>query len=130
MRAHIYKNLHLGTWSLRDPRTGRVVAHAAYVEVEGGVCRVQQGARERVLRERRRSVHAYVVGEVLTHGDAAPPRTGDWTRFTYDPYRAATFTIADPAHPTPVLGAARMRFDEDGAWLTTALHHSASAPDS
>src|SRR5580700_4580692 len=107
MRLHVYKHLRRRTWSLRDPRTGRVLAHAAYVELEGGVCRVQQGGRERVVRKRRRSVHAYVV--------VAPPRSDAWTRFTYNPYRAATFTIADPEHPAPVLGAARMRFDAEGA---------------
>jgi hypothetical protein len=118
VRIQVYKNLHLGTWSVRDPQTGRVLRHAAYVEIEGGICRVQQGARERVLRERRRSVHAYVVGEEVAHGDNSPPRLGAWTRFTYDPYRAATFTVADPAHPAPVLGAARMRFDAEGAWFS------------
>jgi hypothetical protein len=120
MRAHVYRNLHLGTWSIRDPRTGRVIAHAAYVAMEDATCRVQQGARERVLRERRRSVHAYVVGEVLAYGDAPPPRTGAWTRFTYDPYRAATFTVAAAAHPTPILGAARLRFDAEGAWFRSS----------
>jgi hypothetical protein len=117
MRAHVYKNLHLGLWSIRDPRTGRAVAHAAYVDMERCQCRVQQGTRARVLREGRRSVHAYVAGEVRAYADAAPARSGAWIRFTYDPFRAATFPLADADNPAPVLGAAKMRFDAEGAWL-------------
>jgi hypothetical protein len=117
MRVQVHRNLHLGTWSIRDPRTGRVLRHAAYVEIGSGACRVQQGARMRVLQERRRSVHAYVVGELLAYSHASPPRVGRWVRFTYNPYRAGTFTVADPDHPTPVYRAARMRFDQEGAWL-------------
>jgi hypothetical protein len=118
MRAQVYWNLHLKCWSLRDPRTGRVFAHAAHVELVDAVCRVQRGARERMVRERRRSVHAYVVGEVRVFGAAAPERAeaDAWVRFTYNPYRSAQFHVADPTSPTPLAGAARMRFDPEGAW--------------
>lgn len=117
LRVHAYKNLNSGCWSVRDPSTGRVVAHVAEVELSGVEFRVQQGARARVLREKCRSVHAYVVGALVYAGESRglPPR--GLTRCTYNPYRAGTFTVADPSNPAPVVQAARVRLDAAGAWF-------------
>jgi hypothetical protein len=117
MRLHAYKNLHRDAWSLRSLSTGRVTEHALHVEIHDVTFRVQQGGREAVLRDGIRRVHAYVVGEVVARGARRKPMTGRWTRFTYNPYRAGTFTIADPKNPRPVYGADRVRLDPDGAWL-------------
>lgn len=117
MRREVYKNLHRDAWSVRDPSTGRVVGHAAHVELSGVTFRVQAGGRTAVLRDGIRRVHAYVVGAVVASATRRKARAGRWLRFTYNPYRAGTFVVADPNDPRPVYGADRVRLDPDGAWL-------------
>lgn len=126
MRTHAYRNLHRETWSLRDPSTGLVVDHAAHVELADVTFRVQAGGRAAVLRDGIRRVHAYVVGELVTSGARRRARAGRWIRFTYNPYRAGTFTVANPRNPRPVHGAARVRLDRDGAWLQGPVYEEPS----
>ena len=116
MKLHAYRNLHRDTWSLRSPSTGRVVGHAAHVELVDVVFRVQAAGRAAVLADGIRRVHAYVVGEVVARAKRRAARIGRWIRFTYNPYRAATFTTANPTNPRPIYAAARVRLDRDGAW--------------
>ncbi len=116
MRVHVYFNLRTKRWSIREP-AGKVIGHAAYVELAATECRVQEGARQTVIRTRTRSVHAYVVGELIASGDTGPARSPGMFRVTYNPYRASYFHRADPSNPAPVCAAARMVFEADGsAW--------------
>lgn len=118
MRVRVHFNLHTRRWSVVDPRTGRVLASAWYVELLDGACRVQEGARQTVLRRGQRTVHAYVVGELVWQGPSAPPRPAGMVRFTYNPHRSGTFHRASIDDPAPVYGAERMRFEPDGsAWF-------------
>lgn len=61
--AEVYRNLHRDDWSVRE--SGRVVAHRKAVIVRDPQFVVQPAGRERVLRERRKNVHAFVRGEVV-----------------------------------------------------------------
>lgn len=122
MRTHAYRNLHRATWSLRSPSTGRVFDHAAHVELRDVDFRVQFGGRAAVLRDGIRRVHAYVVGHLVTSAERRRARTGRWIKFTYNPYRAGTFVVADPANPRPIYHAARVRLDPDGAWCQDPVH--------
>jgi hypothetical protein len=108
----VYRNLHKRAWSVRVG--GKVIAHVAYVELTGCVCRVSAAGLARVRATGVRSVHAYVVGELVASGDGAPRRPPGLTRFTYNPHRADTFHQGDG---TPVHAADQMRFDADGAWF-------------
>jgi len=78
-RVQTYLNLHKleadGTkwYSLRDKKTGRVVAHADAVHLTQAKFIVGQKGRERVIREKRKNVHAFIEGNlvdmVLTGGN-------------------------------------------------------------
>lgn len=116
VRAEAYRNLHRESWSVRDPATGLVVGHANHVELADVQFRVQQGGRAAVLRDGVRRVHAYVVGTVVAQASRRRVRQGEWVRFTYNPYRAGTFTVADRENPRPIYWAAKVRLDRDGAW--------------
>lgn len=116
MRIEAYKNLHRDVWSLRDPSTGRVVDHAAYVELVGVEFRVQPAGRTAVLLDGIRRVHAYVVGQLVAKASRRRAREGRWVRFTYNPYRAGTFTTANPKNQRPIYAAERVRLDRDGAY--------------
>ena len=95
MKAAVYWNLHKDCFSIQSREKGsygKVVAHAESVAVDLPEFVVRQAGRERVLKEGKKNVHAFVVGEVdydsfynLGHG----------TKITYNPYKFNSFVIAD-----------------------------------
>jgi hypothetical protein len=113
MIVYVYRNLHRKTWSLQ--RGGKVVGHQSRVLLLDVELRVRPGGRARVLRERRKSVHAFAVG----HWWAAPWTEADGGReITYDPYAGPTFTFKDTGEP--ILRAERVELRADGtvwAWV-------------
>lgn len=88
--SEVYRNLHRGDWSIREG--GLVVAHRDFVLVEDARFVVQPAGRARVLREKRKNVHAFVRGEV---SETVPKLGKDWGRASYNPYRAPYFVDAD-----------------------------------
>jgi len=62
MRVEIYRNLHNGKLSIRDAKTKHVIGHAARVYLHQAEFKVSQAGRKRVLREKRKNVHAVVNG--------------------------------------------------------------------
>lgn len=113
-RVMAYRNLHKGCWSLKELRTGRVVAHLDEVFISDALFRVSEAGRQRVLRERAKNVHAGVVGVV-----SPPPGGGVFASRTgvrYNPYQAATFlTVPDGA---PISGAPLVHLDAAGRAYT------------
>lgn len=93
MRVFVYFNLHKKVWSvkaLEGERKGRVVAHLHEVVLRDAKPKVSEAGRQRVLRERKKNVHAGIVGEWLT----ALPRDKmyhDMTPLKYNPYKYRTF---------------------------------------
>lgn len=67
MKAFVYYNLHTGLWSVKaldGDLKGKVVGHAERIRLKNCEFRVSEAGRQRVLSERRKNVHAGVVGEV------------------------------------------------------------------
>lgn len=60
----IYKNLTNGKWSIKDHSSGLVVGHADGVILKDCKFIVNESGRQRVLRERQKNVHAYILGSV------------------------------------------------------------------
>ena len=108
-RVYVYWNLHKHLFSVKDTRTGRVVCHAHMVEIQDATVAVSQAGRARVLRERRKNVHAGVRGTVTWLVEDWPcdlQMTG-WTRITYNPYKYDSFVRASDEQP--VEGAEEVR---------------------
>lgn len=101
-RAEVYWNLHRNRLSLR-PIGGRVEHHDA-VLLKDVTLAVQPAGRERVLRERRKNVHAFVRGTVAALDEGVAESCDGWERVTYNPYKAATFVTIDGR---PVFTAAK-----------------------
>lgn len=94
MKVFVYYNLHRHVWSVRameGPDKGRVIAHEKEVQLEGVTFKVSEAGRQRVLEQRRKNVHAGVVGE-YTPGCCDDLLFYDSDRVTYNPYNAPTFT--------------------------------------
>lgn len=98
MRVAVYYNLHLKCLSvkaLEGPNKGRVIDLRYIVYLRDVTFKVSEAGRQRVLREGRKNVHAFVIG---TLDDAyAPPFEG--TMITYNPRRFSSFVRTHDYRP-------------------------------
>lgn len=94
MRVRVHLNLHTGLWSvtaISGPRRGCVIDSRAAVGLRDVRLVVSAAGRERAVHKlHKRTVHAWAEGELCEC--AMPP---DAVRFTYNPFKAATFTRCD-----------------------------------
>ena len=91
LKVFVYYNLHRHLWSvkaLEGPHKGRVVAHAHTVALTMASPKVSEKGRQRVLRDKRKNVHAGVVGTLAAFEGDAPPW---WGEVSYNPYRGPSF---------------------------------------
>jgi|TARA_R110002051_G_scaffold84673_3_gene149957 hypothetical protein len=90
--VEVYRNLHKKCWSVRQ--SGKVKLHTDYICLKNAEFKVSQKGRERVLKEKRKNVHAFVKGfivdpsEINKIDDYENP---NWTDVTYNPYKCGSF---------------------------------------
>jgi hypothetical protein len=97
-KVRVHFNLHLHDWSivaLEGPEKGRVIGRADQLTLKDCTFRVSETSRQKVIERKCRSVHAWVFG-YLTATTSVPPEA---IEFTYNPYRAPTFTLRDTWQP-------------------------------
>jgi hypothetical protein len=82
----VYKNLHKDTWSIRSVKTGRVIGHSDLLLLADAEFIVRPGGRNRVLKERRKNVHAVVRGSLVAVEDLHPQPNKVYSQVSYDPY--------------------------------------------
>jgi hypothetical protein len=89
MKVKVYYNLHKKCLSVADSK-GKVIEHTDSIFLKDAKFRVQPAGRKRVLKEKRKNVHAYVSGE--------RSRMKKGLKFkktlTYDPYKYDSFVDA------------------------------------
>lgn len=113
MRVFVYFNLHKKRWSVRaleGDQKGLVIAHCDEVWLRNATTRVSEKGRQRVLRERRKNVHAGIVGEWCEAQEGFSGR-----QITYDPYRFASFVFRDDHSPCP--GAEMIKMQQGRVWV-------------
>ena len=95
MKVFCYYNLHRDTWSIKaleGPDKGRVILHADHVLLEHATPKVSEKGRQRVLREKRKNVHAGIVGTLVStlklRHYAIPEGAPE---VSYNPYKGSTF---------------------------------------
>ena len=91
-----YRNLHTGLWSVKQ---GIVRFHTSEIVLTNARFVVNEVGRQRVLREQRKNVHAYVVGYIY------PPVSFIGEEVYYNPYTCSNFMIGE----MPVLRASMAR---------------------
>ncbi|QKG54852.1 hypothetical protein [Hymenobacter sp. BRD67] len=77
------------------------MAHLATVQLRGVLFKVSERARQRMLAQRQRNVHAYAIGTFTT---AAQPLATEL--ISYNPYTAGHFFCVGsqaPIHRTPAV---------------------------
>lgn len=87
MKVRAYFNFHKKMYSIqkRTDKGWRVIDHVPYLTLENVSFHVSQKGRERVLREKRKNVHAYVRGDLREYGPTIRQP------FRYNPYEAKYF---------------------------------------
>lgn len=99
-------------------KTGRVIAHVDSMRIADAKFVVRPAGRARVLKEKRKNVHAFVVGDWLKE---VFPLWGQLHRVSYDPYAAPYFVSSFDGGRTlrGVKAAGLVVLTEDGAFVMT-----------
>ena len=100
LRVMVYYNLHKKTFSVQYK--GRIILYADYVKLGNVEFRVREGGKEKVRKEMRKNVHAFVIGDLLDYCqypcENMPPETNDKV-ITYNPYKYDSFVKKDTEEP-------------------------------
>ena len=104
-RVYVYKNLHRNCYSVRQD--GVVKKHTDSICLYDAQFRVGKKGRERVLKEKRKNVHAGVSGYIDRDWDLQriPPK--NFRSVIYNPYKYKSFV--DGSKETPVYWSSRVR---------------------
>jgi len=117
--VYIYFNLHKKVWSVRQD--GKVVAHTKYIMLKDARFLVGQAGRKKVLREKKKNVHAGVSGYVV---ERVPNIPDFCTTVSYNPYKDKTFI--NYSNEKPMLWAPHVVMDcKSGKTIVEAVfnHH-------
>ena len=95
MKVAVYYNLHKHTFSLQSRNKedyGRVIGHTEYVILKNVSYVVREAGHKKVLSEKKKNVHAFVVGEIV---DEVGDDRGREQVVSYNPYNKASFFYKD-----------------------------------
>ena len=101
-KVAVYRNLHKNCWSVKCMKSKKVIAHLDHIFLERCKLKVSEAGRQRVLKERRKNVHAMVVGFIAKNIVATD------TLAYYNPYKVATFV---DKNQNPVLESSFVELD-------------------
>lgn len=99
-RVMVYYNLHKHTFSIQ--KSGIVFFHADFVKLKDVEFRVRKGGREKVNMEKKKNVHAFVIGTLVDfcqYPCENLPINSEGEVVTYNPYRHDSFVIKATDEP-------------------------------
>ena len=89
-KIEAYKNLHKDCWSVRQD--GLVKFHCHTISMKNCLFVVRPAGRAKVLREKKKNVHAFVRGYLLDDSTPiAKHKSCIWENISYNPYKSANF---------------------------------------
>lgn len=126
-RLEVYYNLHKQCLSMRRMARGARVSHAHTLLLNNCLLVVQPAGRDRVRREGKKNVHAFVRGypAFIRHswtdddGDLSPEnmdRQG-YTEFTYNPHKYDSFVVKSTGEP--IYRAKQVALIGKRMWMTS-----------
>lgn len=94
-KVKVYFNFHKKLFSvvaLTGFNKGRVIGHVSDIKLRDCTFKVSESGRQRVLREKRKNVHAWIVGwtKEFDYGQVKDARY-----ITYNPYKYKNFVFRD-----------------------------------
>ena len=95
----VYFNRHKSTFSIRHK--GKVIEHTDTVGIKNPRFVVNESGRNRVLREKKKNVHAFVRGEYYTKEHKLNVLDGKkyWKGIYYNPYKHNSFVYLETDQP-------------------------------
>ena len=95
-QIRVYRNLAKNTFSYqKKTKNGwRVAGWSDEIVLNNATFRVSEAGRARVIREKRKNVHAYITGDpIYVHGltKKTPHLKNFKTKLYYNPYKTKTF---------------------------------------
>lgn len=100
MNVFVYYNLHKKTFSIKSlegDRKGKVIGYSNQLILLNAKFNVSENGRLRVLKEKRKNVHAGIIGEWNPEQQIELNTRG--REITYDPYKYSTFVFVDTKEP-------------------------------
>lgn len=91
----VYFNLHKKVWSVKSVETGRVIAHLHSLVLYLAKPKVSEAGRQRVLRERKKNVHAGFEGYIDLSDPEFLSNQIEGRAVTYNPYKYSGFVWRD-----------------------------------
>lgn len=93
-KSSVYFNLHRKLFSVKQG--GTVRGHGDTVKLHNATFKVSESGRQRVLKEQKKNVHAFVEGELGTYnGDSVV----GYRKAYYNPYKVSTFVDMETHEP-------------------------------
>lgn len=89
-RVRVYWNLHRHCYSIQDASTRLVIDYSDSLVLADVTFKVSEAGRQRVLREGRKNVHAFVVGTVISEYE----NPAQWWKVSYNPYKGRDFMMS------------------------------------
>lgn len=119
--VYIYRNLRQKCWSIRSasgPNRGRVINHSTALILTDVEMKVSLAGRARVLKEKRKNVHAGIAGSyVNVDNNLTDIPSYNWIEVTYNPYKNETFVIKNSGEP--IYSAKYAIFESTGTVLVS-----------
>ena len=111
VKVKCYYNLHKKCFSivvLEGDQKGRVISHQPELVLHDVTFKVSEAGRQRVIREQRKNVHAYVIGR---WNEVYPlPIPVNPIPVTYNPYKYSSFVVKASEQP---ITAAKVAYLKD-----------------
>ena len=111
-RVRVYFNLHRQCLSVMDKKTRRVIAHVDSIHLDDVRFIVSAAGLARVRREQRKSVIAFVEGNVTElrgEGDRS-----EWVRAYFNPYKVDQFMVGEE----PIYEAGQVCIENRNVYVT------------
>ena len=91
--VEVYRNLQKGCWSVRQG--GIVKYHTHYVFLRDASFKVSQAGRNRVLRDKKKNVHAVIRGTLASPLSVPLAIESQYIEVAYNPYKHHAFIRTD-----------------------------------
>lgn len=118
-KVMVYYNLHKHTFSVTYK--DRLISHSDYVKLSDVEFRVRQGGRERVLKDKKKNVHSFVIGTLLDYCKYPCenlPSEPNNNIVTYNPYKYNSYVMKDTEEPVYRAGEVEMINLRDKIFIT------------
>ena len=99
---------------------GKVIAHVDEIQLRNVTFRVRESGRQRVLLEKRKNVHAFIIGDWDTNHTVVMSKR---TPISYNPYKNQSFVYQETQEPITSTHVVRMYLEKNKARIDELINH-------